>query len=345
LQFMQQFLTDFFVNIHKIEKDNWDYVRFPETHPGRQNFMIDRAVNWMQALMNHKEQFEQAYNLLADEQSRQLMLKILQYDILDHHHVKLPLNTEQYWPSYNSVDTKYLVEKDAIKLNKWAFNLYELPYLNLKLYSNPLGVLTIYMLKQYFFQGAANIQPEAGDICIDAGGCWGDVALHFARTIGAQGSVHSFEFVPNNIAIFEKNVQLNPDLANIINIVPKALYNKSGEELTFDDRGPSTSILQNSTSITKAETITIDDYVKEKQLKQVDFIKMDIEGAEVPALAGAVETIRRFHPKLAICVYHKQDDFFKIPFLIRDIDPGYSFYLGHYTIHREETVLYAKYKK
>jgi len=340
---MQQFLTDFFLNVHKVEKDNWDYIRFPGNNERQHNFMIDKAVSWMQAVINYKDQFEQAYNLLADEQSRSLMLKILQYDVLDHHHIRLPLNTQQYWPSYNAIDANYLVQKDAIKQNNWVFNLYDLPDLNLKIYSNPLGILTIFLLKQYYFQGSSNIKPEKGDICIDAGGCWGDVALHFARTIGSQGRVHSFEFVPNNIEIFKKNIQLNPDLANRINIVPNALWNKSNEQIAFDDRGPSTSLNQNRAATATAQTVTIDDFVKENQLSSVDFIKMDIEGAEVPALQGALETIRTFHPKLAICVYHKQDDLFKIPLLIRDIDPGYSFYLGHYTIHREETVLYAKY--
>ncbi len=339
---MHQFLTDFFVNVHKIENDNWDHIRFAGKPELKQNFMIDRAVNWMQALISNKEQFEQAYHMLADERSRKLMLSILQFDILDHHHVRLPLNTPEYWPSYHSIDARYLIEKNVTSLNNLPLNLYNLSEQNIKILCNPLGILTIFLLKQYFFQSAPFIQPEPGDVCIDGGGCSGDVALNFANTVGSQGHVHSFEFVENNLSIFQKNIQLNPDLEKRITIEKKALWNKSGEQLSFDDRGPSTSVTQNSASAFSTKTITIDDYVEEKKLKSLDFIKMDIEGAEVQALQGAWKTIQTFKPKLAICVYHKTDDLFKIPFLVKEIVPEYKLYLDHFTIHREETVLFAK---
>ena len=57
---------------------------------------------------------------------------------------------------------------------------------------------------------------------------------------------------------------------------------------------------------------------------------MDIEGAEQSALLGAVKTIQRYHPKLAICTYHGYEDIWKIPFIIESIYPGYTFYLRHY---------------
>ena len=53
---------------------------------------------------------------------------------------------------------------------------------------------------------------------------------------------------------------------------------------------------------------TIDKIVNELGLERVDFIKMDIEGAEVAALTGARETLRRFRPRLAIAVYHREGD-------------------------------------
>jgi hypothetical protein len=74
----------------------------------------------------------------------------------------------------------------------------------------------------------------------------------------------------------------------------------------------------------------------------VDFIKMDIEGAELPALKGAVETIKKFKPQLAIAIYHNMEDFTAIPKWIKGLGLGYQLYLGHYTIHGEETVIFAK---
>ena len=92
---------------------------------------------------------------------------------------------------------------------------------------------------------------------------------------------------------------------------------------------------------TRVETITIDDLVSEEKLKRVDFIKMDIEGAELEALRGAENTIRQFHPKLAISLYHKLNDLWEIPEYIDSLGLGYKFSLKHVTIHAEETVLFA----
>ena len=88
--------------------------------------------------------------------------------------------------------------------------------------------------------------------------------------------------------------------------------------------------------------MTIDDFVKEQELRRIDFIKMDVEGAELRALRGAEQTIRTFRPKLAVSLYHKRDDFIVIPSYLDCLDVGYEFFLGHYTIHREETVLFAR---
>lgn len=84
---------------------------------------------------------------------------------------------------------------------------------------------------------------------------------------------------------------------------------------------------------------TIDHIVKDNR---VDFIKMDIEGAELNALKGAQKSIKRDHPILAICAYHKRDDLMLLPEYISDFDLGYKFYLraygGPYSI---ELVLFA----
>ena len=73
------------------------------------------------------------------------------------------------------------------------------------------------------------------------------------------------------------------------------------------------------------------------------FIKMDIEGSELEALKGASTTISANKPKLAICVYHKIEDFWEIPIYINKLAPEYKFYVGHHTVSLTcpETVLYA----
>ena len=76
--------------------------------------------------------------------------------------------------------------------------------------------------------------------------------------------------------------------------------------------------------------------------KTVDFIKMDIEGAEKKALLGARETIKKYKPLLVVCIYHRQEDFFEIPFTIKKIvEDEYRFYIRQYRYGQSETVLYA----
>jgi len=81
---------------------------------------------------------------------------------------------------------------------------------------------------------------------------------------------------------------------------------------------------------------TIDNIVKEK----VDFIKLDIEGAEQDAIDGAKETIKKHRPILAVCIYHKAEDWYKIPQKILAIDARYKVYLRHYMEGIFESVLY-----
>ena len=69
---------------------------------------------------------------------------------------------------------------------------------------------------------------------------------------------------------------------------------------------------------------------------------MDIEGAESAALEGAIETIKKFRPVLAIAIYHSMEDFINIPRWILDLNLDYELFIGHYTIHAEETVCFAK---
>ena len=69
---------------------------------------------------------------------------------------------------------------------------------------------------------------------------------------------------------------------------------------------------------------------------------MDIEGSETAALIGAIETIKKFKPKLAIAIYHSVDDLVNIPTWILNLDLDYEIFIGHYTIHAEETVCFAK---
>ena len=75
--------------------------------------------------------------------------------------------------------------------------------------------------------------------------------------------------------------------------------------------------------------------------EKITFIKMDIEGAELNALYGSKEIIKKYVPKLAVCVYHKTEHLWEIPFFIKSLNPNYKIYLRHHSLDEHETVCYA----
>ena len=81
---------------------------------------------------------------------------------------------------------------------------------------------------------------------------------------------------------------------------------------------------------------SLDNLISEK----VDYIKLDIEGAEQDTITGAKETIKKYKPILAICIYHKAQDWYKVPQLVLEIQSEYDIYLRHYMEGIYETVMY-----
>ena len=180
---------------------------------------------------------------------------------------------------------------------------------------------------QYNQYEHGNVTLAPDDVIIDAGAFIGDTAVFFHHKLGGRCQIHSFELLDENLALLVHNLQRNGVGEEQIVLNKLALTDETGGELVIA-RGQS----QGSTSIFGAggqgdriETITLDDYVVRSGLERVDYIKMDIEGAEVMALTGARETIRHFKPKLAICLYHKWDDVVTIPQVILSTGVDYEF--------------------
>jgi len=153
-----------------------------------------------------------------------------------------------------------------------------------------------------------------GDVVIDAGGFVGDTAALFCAKTRGDCYIHAFELLDENLALFEYNNVLN-GIADRVVVNKLALFEHSHGSLLIKQ-----AALQGATSVGAGDgpgeripTIALDDYVAQHGLSRVDLIKMDIEGSEIPALRGAMQTIRRFRPKLALCLYHKWDDVMTIP--------------------------------
>jgi FkbM family methyltransferase len=99
-------------------------------------------------------------------------------------------------------------------------------------------------------------------------------------------------------------------------VYPKGVWNTESKLKLDDDTLSDTGV--------EVQLTTIDNLVRELKLDRVDVIKMDIEGAEKPALHGGKSTIQRFRPRLTIATEHKADDFTELPKLLRGFDPTYT---------------------
>ncbi|HLY70468.1 MAG TPA: FkbM family methyltransferase [Puia sp.] len=352
--------------------DNYDEIRFgeiaviPLTIKGKIRKKLEKIFNNRGYEITKKEDvikyigekigiidpylsdLEDLYDLLSNEESKILLVKILAFRVLGFTKVKLPLNTPEFWAGIKEIEE--LTDKNTFI--KASFFNWELPLVNLnkkgipiQLYFLPMGAYIDFIFKQYEYgHNFKYIKAEKGDFVIDAGGCWGDTALYFANEVGNSGRVFTYEFIPSNLEIMTKNIALNPNLEQRITVIKHPVWETSDRTMFYIDNGPGSRVFMNGDEKYdgKVESISIDDLVNRLNINKVNFIKMDIEGAEPAALKGAMNVIKKFKPKLAIAIYHSLDDFVNIPKFIHDLGLGYKLYLSHCSIHEEETILFAE---
>jgi FkbM family methyltransferase len=263
--------------------------------------------------------------------------------------VKLPFHTPEHSRGLRQVEARSSLS-EPIEIGGplgWKLSRIDLQDLGIpiSLHSVPAAAYVQFLAQQYRCScGSQTIETSPGDYVLDGGGCWGDTALYFANKVGESGKVFTFEFTQPNLKIMSRNLDLNPALKKRIEVVENALWNISGKSVPYSEAGPGTSLTRNGREPGQQHALTVsaDDFVTQHRLPKIDFIKMDIEGAELLALQGTRQTLSRFKPKLAICVYHRLEDFFDIPDYLNSLNLGYRFFLRHFTIHAEETVLFAR---
>ncbi|MDQ0418353.1 FkbM family methyltransferase [Croceifilum oryzae] len=299
----------------------------------------------MRQFFDHVDGLLYLYDRLSNDDSRNVLINVIALRIWGGKRVKSVLNDSAYWRR-RSLILGLSQPNDVIYNNHWALPLYDLSKMGypISLYSMNVVISNTFMEKQYEYVGSNHrIKAQAGDVVIDAGGCWGDTALYFAHEVGEDGQVYSFEFIPSNINTMKKNLDLNPHLRDRVTIIEQPVWNTSDQLCYYLDNGPASTVSNTKIEGGTGETVTlsIDDLVIRNDIKKVDFIKMDVECAEMKALQGAVKAITKFKPTLAIAVYHHMADFGDICRFISELNLGYQFFLGHYTITREETVLFA----
>ena len=177
-------------------------------------------------------------------------------------------------------------------------------------------------------------EPNENEVFVDGGAFNGLTAIEFAEwATKGYDYIYSFEANSQSIDVCQgafKNYNLKGEVIN------KGLWHKT-DILSFNSKSGQGAKITDNGDI-RIKTVSLDEILNGKR---VTFIKMDIEGAEYNALLGAEQTIKKWHPRMAICIYHKPEDILELPALILKMNQDYKFALRHYMPNLYETVLYV----
>ena len=171
--------------------------------------------------------------------------------------------------------------------------------------------------------------PGDNETFIDCGAYTGDSCIGF------------LEFLKrNNIGTYKKYIAFEPDPDNFRIMTKNLTFYKNIEKkdvLHFTSGKAMGSRLDSSGGI----SVNVDSIDNVLNGEEATIIKMDIEGAELSTLKGAEKTIRKYKPRLAVCVYHRTDDLLTIPDYILSLNPDYKLYFRNHCDQAYEAVLYA----
>lgn len=191
---------------------------------------------------------------------------------------------------------------------------------------------------QYFEKDIIKLNNK--EVFFDCGGYDGDTSSMFVEK--TEGNYEKIFFFEPSLKPFKNAVEKLSDYHDIT-FLNVGLYDKN-RRISFVNTELGDSFIEeaytlnvNKKSFKTTQTVIAGDKLEIKPT----FIKMDLEGSEIPALKGLKKTIVKYSPKLAISVYHKDSDLYKIPQLIKKYNENYKLYLRHYSSSGTETVCYA----
>lgn len=232
--------------------------------------------------------------------------------------------------------------------SKWIFDQYiEKVKYNIKDYSDIADDL----YEHYFSDGIFKYKQD--EILIDGGAFDGDDTIWFDDLLSQQGLrlKRSICFEPdtnnwgNTYRNLEKHYKTKAELneqrriagAEKFTVLKAGLYEKQCG-LGFCEYGAHSSRFTDEDSGSSVDAVKLDDVVIDER---ISFIKFDLEGADIPALKGSEETIKRCKPKLALSIYHNIEDLWEIPLMVKEMVPEYRLFIRHHTIYLWDKILYA----
>lgn len=196
----------------------------------------------------------------------------------------------------------------------------------------------------YSFGDFSDYNPN--EIFVDCGAFVGDsLERYIWEKDGIFKKIYAFEPDEKNVEAMNYRIQRLKKEWNLSNnkiqVYPYGLSDSSS--VTYISRYDSNNgfgskiVQQKSENVDECRVVSLDDVLDEG----CSFIKADIESYEYKMILGAKETIKKYRPKMAICIYHNCVDLYSIMLLIKEINKNYKFAVRHYTHMLSETVLYV----
>ena len=292
---------------------------------------IESEDNFIKALIEGKN-FNIFYDMLKEEYSKKLFEKIIRYRYM-----------LAFYPN-SFIDNK---QKINLSIKYGSLNIFHwglkriLFYFQKSKYPNEIEnflLFYIFGLKQYDVKNIFEVKEDA--TIFDIGAWKGDTAYFFSKKCSNKARIYAFEPDDYAFQILEK-IKEKYKLNNVI--ASNILFSNSETEINF------LSMDLNRPAV-KIKSTTIDKFVEENNFEKIDYIKMDVEGAEKNILEGSIKTIKKFKPSLAIAIYHGgklfMEDFYNISIFIKNIiNEDYEYYIRTFSPWGGETILFCKPKK
>lgn len=229
--------------------------------------IVDDGVFTREFIEEHDGEFDEAYNLLSDDFSKQSYIDVLNFKVS------------------GKVEYLFRCQKEKSEIYSEILHLTD------------------------------------SEIFMDLGAYDGDTVGEFIENTNSYEKIIAVEADAKN---YQK---LTANTAEIKNI---ETYNLAAwdrrEALLFEKKKGRNSKLSAAGKV-EIQADSVDNILDGER---ITVLKMDIEGSEEKALAGAEKTIRKFQPKLYVCAYHRNSDMFRLPLTIDKIQKGYKFHFCHH---------------
>lgn len=183
---------------------------------------------------------------------------------------------------------------------------------------------------------------DTNEVFVDCGAYIGDTIDDFlSKTNGMFEQIYTFELATENYNELVSNIRkYGTEISDKIVPINAGVWDKE-ESMWYEHPGDldGCKIVQKENG-EEAKLVSLDNVIPQ-ELK-VSILKMDIEGAEQRALVGAKRIIEKDSPKLAICLYHRPEDLWQIPNIIKQYNKDYKIYIRHHSAQNyTDTVCYA----